>query len=225
VGETVAELASHRRRQAIPTTFVALHGAQVVGSASLLLEDMPATDRWTPWLASVFVAPAWRGKGIGQRLVRRAVSEAAALGVETLHLFTTEATEWYRDQGWRVVEQRPHEGETATIMDLDLRREGTTFQLVEPTPWRRTMSEWSDRWQAILSDFERQRDELKVRVHLAKAEAREEMARLEAKMDDLRLRAQSAGSEAKDALKDIGGAAEQLANEIRIGLDRVRKTL
>lgn len=224
VGEVAAELGSHRQRRAIPTTFVALHGAEVVGSTSLLLKDLPGAEQLSPWLASVFVAPAWRGKGIGQRLVRRAVSEAQSLGVATLHLFTTESEAWYLPQGWRVLERRPYQGAVATIMDLDLGSHRATFQL-QPTPWRRTMSEWSDRWQAILGDFERQRDELKVRLHLAKAEAREEMARLETKMDTLRLRAQSAGSEAKDAMKDIGGAAEQLANEIRIGLDRVRKTL
>lgn len=224
-GAAAAELATHRDRQAIPTTFVALQGAAVVGSASLLVEDMPGTEAWSPWLASVYVAPAWRGKGIGRRLVRRAISAAEALEVPTLHLFTTEAEAWYLAQGWRIIERRPHEGTTASIMDLDLSRHRSTFQQLEPTPWRRTMSEWNDRWQAILGDFERQRDELKVRVHLAKAEARDEMAKLETKMDALRIRAQSAGSEAKDAMKDIGGAAEQLANEIRIGLDRIRKTL
>jgi uncharacterized protein len=225
VGEAAAELASHGGRRAIPTTLVALHGAEIVGSASLLQEDMPGTETWSPWLASVYVAPPWRGQGVGRRLVRRAIADAEALDLPTLHLFTTEAEGWYLPQGWRVVQRHPHAGETATIMDLDLRRERSTFQQLAPTPWRRTMSEWSDRWQAILGDFERQRDELKVRVHLAKAEAREEMAKLESQMDALRVKAQSAGSEAKGALQDIGGAAEQLANEIRIGLDRIRKTL
>jgi GNAT superfamily N-acetyltransferase len=225
VGEAAAELASHRGRRMIPTTFVALRGIEIVGSASLLVDDMPGTDAWSPWLASVYVAPGWRGRGIGRRLVQRAIADADALNVPVLHLFTTEAEEWYLAQGWRVVNRLPHEGQAATIMDLDLRRERSTFQLQEPTPWRRTVSEWSDRWQAILSDFERQRDELKVRVQLAKSEAREEMAKLESRMDALRVKAQSAGSEAKDAMRDIGGAAEELANEIRIGLDRIRKTL
>lgn len=224
VGEAAAELASHGARRSIPTTFVGLHGAEIVGSASLLLEDMPGTGAWSPWLASVYVAPAWRGRGIGARLVQRAIADAESLGVPALHLFTTEAVEWYLGLGWQIRDRIPHGAVTATIMDLDLRRERSTFQQ-DPSPWRRTMSEWSDRWQAILGDFERQRDELRVRLHLAKAEGREELARLEEKMDALRLRAQSAGSEAQDALKDIGGAAEQLANEIRQGLERVRKTL
>jgi hypothetical protein len=223
--ETAAELASHTGDRALPTTIVALAGDEVVGSASLLREDMPGTEAWSPWLASVYVAPAWRDKGIGRLLVERAVADATAEGVEILHLFTTEAERWYLDQGWALRERRSHLGQTASIMDLDLRRERSTFQLGELTPWRRAMSDWSDRWQAILGDFERQRDELKVRMHLAKAEAREEMEKLESRMDALRLKAQSAGSEAKDALKDIGGAAEQLASEIRQGLERVRKTL
>jgi predicted N-acetyltransferase YhbS len=224
VGEAAAELAAHDRRQAIPTTFVALRGAEVVGSSSLLLEDMPGTESRSPWLASVYVAPAWRGRGLGGRLVRRAIADAESLGVTRLHLFTTDAEAWYLAQGWRVAERIPHGSATATIMDLDLSVRPSTLQQ-DPSPWRRTVSEWSDRWQAILGDFERQRDELKVRLHLAKAEGREELVRLEEKIDALRLRAQSAGSEAKDALKDIGGAAERLADEIRQGLDRVRKTL
>jgi predicted N-acetyltransferase YhbS len=222
---TVADLESHTGDGVIPTTIIALAGDEIVGSTSLLVHDIPGTEAWSPWLASVFVAPAWRNKRIGRLLVERAVADATAAGVPVLHLWTTGAERWYLDQGWQVVERRPHGSGTASIMDLDLRRERSTFQQDASSPWRRTMSEWSDRWQAILGDFERQRDELKVRVHLAQAEAREEMDRLEGKMDALRLKAQSAGSEAKDALKDIGGAAEQLANEIRQGLERVRKTL
>lgn len=226
VEETAAELASHTGDRALPTTVIALAGERVVGSASLLVEDMPGTEAWTPWLASVYVDPEWRDKGIGRLLVERCIADATMLGVEVLHLFSTGAESWYQEQGWRVVERRTHEGHTASIMDLDLRRERSTFQLVTtPSPWRRGMTEWSDRWQAILGDFERQRDELKVRVHLAKAEAREEMEKLESRIDALRVKAQSAGSEAKGALKEIGGAAEQLANEIRQGLERVRKTL
>jgi predicted N-acetyltransferase YhbS len=225
VGEAAAELASHRGRQMIPTTFVALHGIEIVGSASLLLEDMPGTEAWSPWLASVYVAPAWRGRGIRRRLVQRAIAEAVRLEVPVLYLLTTGTDAWYLRQGWAVVDRRPGDGQAARIMHLDLSRERTTLQRQTVTPWRRTMSEWSDRWQGVLADFERQRDELKVRVHLAKAETRDEMARLESRMDALRVKAQSAGSEAREALRDIGGAAEQLANEIRIGLDRIRKTL
>jgi hypothetical protein len=89
------------------------------------------------------------------------------------------------------------------------------------------MTDWKAAWQEVLQDLERQRDELKVRLHLARAEARDEWdkLKLDEKLATLRQRADSAGIEARGALKDIGTAAERLADEIREGLDRVRKTL
>lgn len=58
-----AELASHRGRSEIPTTLLAFEGDRLVGSASLLAEDMPDFPALTPWLASVFVVPDRRGAG------------------------------------------------------------------------------------------------------------------------------------------------------------------
>ncbi len=89
------------------------------------------------------------------------------------------------------------------------------------------MADWRTAWQEILTDLERQRDELKVRLHLARAEARDEWERLrlDEKLATLRQRADAAGVEARGAMKEIGSAAEKLADEIRDGLDRVRKTL
>lgn len=227
VEEARADLARHARGPVIPTTIVALEGDRLVGSASLLERDIPGTEQWSPWLASVYVSPEWRGRGIGWRLVDRVMAEARTLGVAVLHLFTAGAEGWYAPRGWRVVRRLPHEGLSASIMAFDLRDQRGTFpgSTSARSTWEDTVTDWSERWQAILGDLERQRDELKVRLHLAKAEGREEWARVEEKLATLRLRAQSAGSEAKDAMKDIGGAADQLAAEIRQGLDRVRKTL
>lgn len=89
------------------------------------------------------------------------------------------------------------------------------------------MADWRTTWQDVIQDLERQRDELKVRLHLARAEARDEWDRLklDEKIATLRQRADAAGVEARGAMKDIGAAAEKLADEVREGLDRVRKTL
>lgn len=83
---------------------------------------------------------------------------------------------------------------------------------------------WKARLQDVLTDLERERDELKLKVHLAKAEGRDELARLEEKIAELRFRAGAAGSEARGAMDDINEAASKLAEEIREGLARVRKT-
>ena len=87
------------------------------------------------------------------------------------------------------------------------------------------MAEWHAAWQKLVADFERERDELKLRLHLAKAEGRDELDKLDARIAELRQRADAASSEAKDAMGDITEAAKKLAAEIRQGLDRVRKTL
>ena len=87
------------------------------------------------------------------------------------------------------------------------------------------LNDWKARLQDALGDLERERDELKVRMHLAKQEAKEELAELEAKLDELKFRAGAAGGEAKTALGDIGEAVGKLADEIKQCFDRVRKTL
>jgi seryl-tRNA synthetase len=86
------------------------------------------------------------------------------------------------------------------------------------------MTEWREKWQQALTDLERERDELKLKIHLAKAEGRDELERLDQKFSELRFRSQAAGVEAKEAMEDVGGAAKNLIAEIRAGLDRVRKT-
>ena len=85
--------------------------------------------------------------------------------------------------------------------------------------------DWKARFQDVLTDLERERDELRVRAHLAKAEAKDELAKMEQKLDELRFRADAAKSEAKSAMGEIGEAAGRLADEIKEGFDRVRKTL
>lgn len=87
------------------------------------------------------------------------------------------------------------------------------------------MAHWREKFQQVVADLERERDELKLKLHLAKADGRDEWAKLDGKLAELRLRADAAGNEARDALDDVGEAAKKLADEIREGFKRVRKTL
>jgi hypothetical protein len=87
------------------------------------------------------------------------------------------------------------------------------------------VTDWRMKWQEALTELERERDELKLKIHLAKAEGRDELARMDQKIAELKQRAQAASSEAKGAMGDVGGAAKSLVDEIKAGFDRVRKTL
>ena len=89
-----AELAAMDRAGRIPTTWVAFagpgrDGAAVLGSVSLINDDeLAGFDDLRPWLASLYVVPAARGRGLGRRLVDVVVRHARDLGVERLHLYT-----------------------------------------------------------------------------------------------------------------------------------------
>ena len=54
-------------------------------------------------LRSTAVESSWRGRGLGRRLVERAVSEAESRGVEALYLLTTTAETYFPSFGFSTV--------------------------------------------------------------------------------------------------------------------------
>jgi len=87
------------------------------------------------------------------------------------------------------------------------------------------MTAMRERLQEMLEKLEQERDELKVRMHLGKAEAREEWDKLEVRIGELRARLDKAGDEAGDVMEDVGAAAKLLGEEIREGFARIRRSL
>ena len=87
------------------------------------------------------------------------------------------------------------------------------------------MATMRDRLRETLERLEQERDELRVRLHLGKAEARQEWDKLDARISELRGRLDRAGDEAGDVMDDVGEAAKLLGEEIRTGFERLRKML
>jgi len=87
------------------------------------------------------------------------------------------------------------------------------------------MSEKDQERQSLLERLERERDELKLQIGLAKLEAREEWRELQDKLDGLRGRMKVLGSEARDASADVGTAFDLVADEIKEGIGRLKKLL
>ncbi len=75
----------------------------------------------------------------------------------------------------------------------------------------------------LLDEVKTQRDELAVKAHLARQDARDEWEALEKKFEHLRARAEAVGDEARDAASDVGAAARQLVEELKKGYERVRR--
>lgn len=128
VGKTVEgraqRLRSHANHQRVPTILIAQEGDTLLGSASLIENDLKSHPHFTPWLASVYVAAGWRGRGIGRAIVRRVMTEAHSLGYEKLYLVTENAQGFYAKLGWRAQEEVRQSAEVMlTLMVYQLKEE------------------------------------------------------------------------------------------------------
>ena len=71
-------------------------------------------------LASVYVDPPHRDKGVGSQLVQHVMTEARQLGFAEMYLFTPDREQFYTRLGWRVHERTTFRGVDVVIMALDL---------------------------------------------------------------------------------------------------------
>jgi hypothetical protein len=77
----------------------------------------------------------------------------------------------------------------------------------------------------LADDLRRQRDDLHVKLHLAKAEVRDQWEALEKKWEHLRGRLGVVEGEAEEAGKDVLAALETVAEELKRGYARIRAVL
>ena len=124
-GDTVERRARRLRgqclgRNPLPATWVALAEGRPLGSASLVAQDMDTRPGFTPWLATVFVEPVHRGRGIGGALVRRVGEEAGRFGYRDLYLFTPDRAAWYGGFGWEELETVSYRGSPVVVMKKSL---------------------------------------------------------------------------------------------------------
>jgi hypothetical protein len=77
----------------------------------------------------------------------------------------------------------------------------------------------------LLARIREERDELNLKMHLAKAEARDEWEKLEPKWEQFQARVHTIGESAGEASKDIGVALGILGEELRHGYERIRKAM
>ena len=103
----------------IPTTFVALDN-ELLGSAAIVQNDMDTRMELGPWLASVYVEPMFRKRGMGSRLVHHVMSQARKNGIKKLYLFTPDQEEFYKGLGWKELERTYYRGCDVTIMYVDI---------------------------------------------------------------------------------------------------------
>ena len=102
--------------ETLPQMFVALLDATVVGSVRIIHNNMDNHPQWFPWLASLYVYPPYRQRGIATQLIARVIEETPRLGYCQLYLLTEDQQSMYQRLGWRIVCEEEYNGQIVSIM-------------------------------------------------------------------------------------------------------------
>ena len=87
------------------------------------------------------------------------------------------------------------------------------------------MSDWREQFRTTLDDLRRERDLLRVQLHLGKAEIKREWDKLEQKWGELRQEGERLSDATRDARGDLAKAAGRLASELKASYARLRERL
>lgn len=113
-------IAERTNKTQIPVALVAVEGNEVLGTVCLKAHDMETRLELTPWLAGLYVARPWRGRGIGAALVKAIEKKANELTVEKLYLYTPASQGFYSRLGWQVKEKTEYHGYPVTVMEKEI---------------------------------------------------------------------------------------------------------
>ena len=87
------------------------------------------------------------------------------------------------------------------------------------------MTTFKQEYDELLQTLETQRDEIKLQIHLAKAELREEWLEIEKKWEHFKSRSERVLKEADSTASDVGDTFQLLGEELKEGYKRIKKLL
>ncbi len=91
------------------------------------------------------------------------------------------------------------------------------------------MGTWRERVDELVRELQQDRDELRVKAALGKAELRDELAELDRKLDEVKARAATWADKAEDEIDDILEDAKEKTDgwmkEIRDGYRKLRERM
>jgi GNAT superfamily N-acetyltransferase len=99
---------------------IAFIAGQLAGICLLVLHELEPAHDLSPWLASLYVTPEFRQRGVARRLVKAIEDHARDNGVARLHLYTVDAVDFYLKCGWAVAERMPSHGGELVLMTREL---------------------------------------------------------------------------------------------------------
>lgn len=79
--------------------------------------------------------------------------------------------------------------------------------------------------ESFMDKVQRQRDELLLQIHLAKAEMKEEWEAAEKKLEHLQAKTPRVARESGESLKDLGAAVKLVGEELLHSYERIKKSI
>ncbi len=104
------------RTDRVPLGLIALDGERLIGTVTLLEEDMDIRPIYTPWLGCLYVDPEYRGQSVAQALINAAVNNAADIGVPCLFVWSEMLGPAFARRGWQVLERVQFRGKEVAIL-------------------------------------------------------------------------------------------------------------
>ncbi|MFJ5770560.1 GNAT family N-acetyltransferase [Psychrobacillus sp. NPDC093180] len=90
---------SGKAPNSLPRFYVAIENDAIIGTYALLRNDINSRQDLFPWLACLYVDPAFRGNSIGEQLLEHGLQVTARLGHEKLYL-SSDLEGYYEQYGW-----------------------------------------------------------------------------------------------------------------------------
>lgn len=101
--EFLASVIQHSQTpDALPMTFVALDGEQLLGTVGLWRCDLITRQDLFPWLAALYVDESYRGRGLSERLQQTVIDCCLQRGDRHLYLYSA-CADYYERFGWRYI--------------------------------------------------------------------------------------------------------------------------
>jgi GNAT superfamily N-acetyltransferase len=122
-GELKSAISYHQRTAqvgAVPCALVAFEGDQLVGTISIIEEDMDLRPTLTPWLGCLYVSPPFRGRGVAAQLINEGIKVAKSLKIRKIFAWTATLTDALRSQNWDYMEQIKYQGKDVDLYCLEL---------------------------------------------------------------------------------------------------------
>ncbi|MFJ8063547.1 GNAT family N-acetyltransferase [Psychrobacillus sp. NPDC096426] len=90
---------SGKTPDSLPSFYVAIENNKIIGTYALLRNDINSRQDLFPWLACLYVDPAYRGHSIGEQLLEHGLQITAQLGHGKLYL-SSDLEGYYEKYGW-----------------------------------------------------------------------------------------------------------------------------